>query len=156
MTSDVIEPSTDDHGAITTLASDDKVHAEYYRQELSDLNKAISILEAGSTKAAIDTAVAYLREDTVEWWEMLLEEDEENVLNCAEGLHGFLVSKVLPEVEKLICGVDQRPEVRLQAWGESMDPIRLAKLIALDSELDRQYERNLGMLLKLQAITAQK
>ncbi len=156
VTSDVIKPSTDDRGAITTLASEDEGHNEYYREELADLNKAISILETGTNKAAIDAAMACLREDTIEWWETLLEEDEDNVLNCAEGLHGFLVSKVLPEVQKLIRGVDQRPEIRLHAWGESMDPIRLARLIALDTELDRQYERNLGMLLKLQALKAEK
>jgi hypothetical protein len=86
----------------------------------------------------------------------LIAEDEDGVLDSAEGLHGFLVNKVLPEVEKLIRGVDQRPEIRLHAWGESMDPIRLARLIALDTELDRQYERNLGMLLKLQAMKAEK
>jgi hypothetical protein len=156
VTSDVGKPSTEDRVAITTLASEDEGQAEYYREELADLNKAISILEAGTSKAAIDTALACLREDTIEWWESLLEEDKEHVLNCAEGLHGFLVSKVRPEVERLIRGVDQRPEIRLHAWGESMDPIRLARLIALDTELDRQYERNLGMLLKLQAMNAEK
>ncbi len=156
VTSNVMKPSTEDRAAITTLASEDEGHAEYYREELADLNKAISILETGSTKAAIDAALACLRDDTIEWWETLLEEDEEKVLNSAEGLHGFLVRKVLPEVEKLIRGVDQRPEVRLHAWGESMDPIRLARLIALDTELDRQYERSLGMLLKLKAMQGEK
>ena len=154
--SDVMKPSTDDRAAITTLASEDEGHAEYYREELADLNKAISILEAGTSKAAVDAATACLREDTIEWWESLIAEDEDGVLDSAEGLHGFLVNKVLPEVEKLIRGVDQRPEIRLHAWGESMDPIRLARLIALDTELDRQYERNLGMLLKLQAMKAEK
>ena len=152
VTSEVMKPSTDDRSAVTTIAADDAGHAEYYREELDDLNKAISILEAGDTKAAIDAALACLREDTIEWWDTLKENDEDDVLDSAEGLHGFLVSKVLPEVEKLIRGVDQRPEIRLHAWGESMDPIRLARLIALDTELDRQYERNLGMLLKLQAM----
>lgn len=156
VTSVVMKPSTDDRSAVTTIPTDDAGHAEYYREELADLNKAISILEAGTSKAAIDSAMACLPEDTIEWWESLLEEDDENVLDSAEGLHGFLVSKVLPEVEKLIRGVDQRPEIRLHAWGKSMDPIRLARLIALDTELDRQYERNLGMLLKLQAMKAEK
>jgi hypothetical protein len=156
ITSKVERPSTTDRSAITTVASDDKGHAEYYRDELADLNKAISILEAGNTKAAKDAALNCLRKDTIEWWESLLEHDEDNVLDSVEGLHGFLVSKVLPELEKLIRGVDQRPEIRLHAWGESMDPIQLARLISLDTELDRQYERNLGVLLKLQAMKAQK
>lgn len=156
VTSDVMKPSSDDRSAITTIAADDAGHAEYYREELADLRKAISILEAGKTRAAIKAALACLREDTIEWWESLLEGDEDGVLDSAEGLYGFLVRKVLPEVEKLIRGVEQRPEIRLQAWGESMDPIRLARLIALDTELDRQYERNLGMLLKLQEMKASK
>jgi hypothetical protein len=65
--SDVMKPSTDDRAAITTLASEDEGHAEYYREELADLNKAISILEAGTSKAAVDAAMACLREDTIEW-----------------------------------------------------------------------------------------
>lgn len=68
----------------------------------------------------------------------------------------FPYFKTSPEISQLtvttIRDVDQRLVVRLHAWGDIMDPTRLARLIALDSEPDRQPERNLGMLLKLRAI----
>ena len=50
-----------------------------------------------------------------------------------------------------IAAVEQRPAVRLMAWGKSLDALRLMKLLLLDGELDRQFERTLGMLLALQA-----
>ena len=40
--------------------------------------------------------------------------------------------------------------MRRQAFGESLDPHRAARLQAHDMRLDRQFERTLGMLLKLQ------
>ena len=46
--------------------------------------------------------------------------------------------------------IASRPPVRRQAFGESLDPHRAARLQAHDIRLDRQLERTLGMLLKLQ------
>jgi hypothetical protein len=42
--------------------------------------------------------------------------------------------------------------VRLQAWGESTDPDRMDRLMQLDERLTRQYEKVLGILIKLQAL----
>ncbi|MCH9751497.1 MAG: hypothetical protein K0U61_04695 [Alphaproteobacteria bacterium] len=155
-TVDVSRPSADDNSAITTIAPDDQAHAAYYSEEMADLEKAIAILEADSTSAALDAALACLREDTTEWWDSHCEEEETEPNDTAANLLCFLKDKVVPEVWKLARGVDQRPAIRLQAWGESMNPIRLARLVALDGELDRQYERNLGMLLKLKAMPGEK
>ena len=40
--------------------------------------------------------------------------------------------------------------MRLQAWGESLDPFRMDKLLALDERLTRQVEKLMGMLIRLQ------
>jgi hypothetical protein len=42
-----------------------------------------------------------------------------------------------------------RPLIREQAFGESLDPHRLDKLANYEVHLDRELERILGMLLKL-------
>ena len=64
-------------------------------------------------------------------------------------LLAFLKGSIRGELAEQIRGVEQREAVRLQAWGQSLDPIRYVKLLALEGELDRQFERTLGMLLKL-------
>jgi hypothetical protein len=45
-----------------------------------------------------------------------------------------------------------RPAVRLQALGESLDPIRVERLLAIEARLDRQFEKALSMLLQLQEL----
>ena len=42
----------------------------------------------------------------------------------------------------------------MQAWGESLDPLRMDKLLALDERLTRQFEKVLGMLIRLQEMRA--
>ena len=100
----------------------------------------------------MNLAMALLREDTIEWWELYIDEwqieDDQDLR--AEKLHSFLKFKVQPEVESLVANVDQRPAIRLQAWGQSLNPVRYGKLLALQGELDRQFEKCLGMLIRLQ------
>lgn len=148
------KPKVSIEDALCVNSQDDEAHLTYYAEENADLDKAIAILEAGQTDAAVKAAMACLREDTVEWWDSVREDEEaaEEPSPLAEHLLRFLKRSVKPEVSKLKTGVEQRPAVRLQAWGQSVDPIRLARLIALNSELDRQFERNVGMLLKLQSM----
>ena len=43
----------------------------------------------------------------------------------------------------------RRPAIRLQAWGESLDPFRLDRVYALDERLTRQFEKTLAMLIRL-------
>ena len=42
------------------------------------------------------------------------------------------------------------PYVRLQAYGDSLDPIRANTLLTLDGRLTHQFEKAMGMLIKLQ------
>jgi hypothetical protein len=70
----------------------------------------------------------------------------------AARLLSFITGSLQEQMTEQIEAVEQRPAVRLQVWGQSLDPFRAAKLMALDGELDRQFERTLGMLLKLQSL----
>ncbi|MAN66220.1 hypothetical protein [uncultured Hyphomonas sp.] len=142
--------------ALETLANDDIEEGAYNDSEAQDLAKAVAILEAGQTQASIEAALACLRQDSLDWWANVVadEGDADTTEECAARLLSFITGSLQEQMTEQIQAVEQRPEVRLQVWGQSLDPFRTAKLMELDGELDRQFERTLGMLLKLQALRA--
>lgn len=139
--------------AVETGPEDDIKQGAYNAEEEEDLNKAIAILECSKTKAALDAAITLLRSDTIDWWNNVLEDEGEgdSTAERAERLLSFLSGVVREQMDDQIAAVEQRPAVRLMAWGKSVDALRLMKLLLLDGELDRQFERTLGMLMALQA-----
>ena len=97
-----------------------------------------------------------LREDTREWWaDMLargpdeLEEEEKPFTADPEGLRRFLEGEVLPWFEARKKELANRPFIRDQAFGESLDPDKLERLGRYEVHLDRKLERTLAMLLRL-------
>jgi hypothetical protein len=103
-----------------------------------------------------EAALAELREDTQGGWADTLklrpdelEEDEEPATADADGLRRFLEYKVLPWFEKRKEEIDQRPLLRDQAFGESLDPDKLERLGRYEVHLDRKLERMLSMLFRL-------
>jgi hypothetical protein len=100
--------------------------------------------------------VAALREDTQQSWADILardhdelEEDEEPATADAEGLRRFLEGEVLPWFEARKKELANRPLIREQAFGESLDPDKLERLGRYEVHLDRKLERTLAMLLRL-------
>lgn len=69
---------------------------------------------------------------------------------------GFLLVHARPKVERIEADMALRPHIRLQAWGESLDPHRMDKLLQLDERLTRQYEKLMGMLERTRQSTATK
>ena len=97
-----------------------------------------------------------MREDTQQWWADTLardpgelEEDEEPATADAEGLRRFLEGEVLPWFEARRKELANRPLIREQAFGESLDPDKLERLGRYEVHLDRKLERTLAMLLRL-------
>jgi hypothetical protein len=137
------------------IKSDDAKDAESeaeWSQMVSSAEHAEALLET-SDKGAYAEALASLPEDTAEWF---LEtcETEDRYEPDAESLKRFLRIEILPFFRKHLAGARGGPLVRLHAWGESLDPDRMDRLMQLDERLTRQYERTLGMLMKLQATRA--
>jgi hypothetical protein len=102
------------------------------------------------------TASLALREDTQGWWADTLardpddlEEDEEPATADAEGLRRFIESEVLPWFETRKKELANRPLIREQAFGESLDPDKLERLGRYEVHLDRKLEPMLAMLLRL-------
>jgi hypothetical protein len=97
-----------------------------------------------------------LCEDTQEWRAYLLarnpdelDEGEKAATADVEGLRRFLEGTVLPWLESRQKELVNRPLIREQAFGESLDPDKLERLGRYEVHLDRKLERMLAMLLRL-------
>jgi hypothetical protein len=142
-----------------------RVTPENTTEEMRDLEedeamtaKAFKILRTGKSDA-YDKAVATLREDTREWWEDTiardpeeLDEDEEPATPDTAGLLRFLEKEVLPWYAQRRKELENRPLIRAQAFGESVDPDRLERLGRYEVHLDRKLERTLTLLVRLQEL----
>lgn len=145
-----IRPEVSSAGAIKSDDVGDAESKAEWSEMVAVAEKAEARLE-DTDKDAYAEALANLPEETAEWF---LEtcETKDRYQPDAESLHRFLVVEVLPFFRKHLAGAKSGPAVRLQAWGESLDPDRMDRLIQLDERLTRLYEKTLGMLVKLQAI----
>jgi hypothetical protein len=74
-----------------------------------------------------------------------------------ESLRRFIEQKVLPCLETRRKELSNRPLIREQAFGESLDPDKLERLARYEVHLDRKLERSLAMLfrLKLRPVAAE-
>lgn len=99
-----------------------------------------------------EAALNALPEQTQVWFDDLAEEEEERFPRTADGLQSFLTFRAIPFFKSSREGALVGPLIRLQAWGESLDPERADKLLTLDERLMRQYEKALGMLIRLQEL----
>ncbi|MGI8740661.1 MAG: hypothetical protein ACR2KU_13970 [Gammaproteobacteria bacterium] len=117
--------------------------------------KALDILRTGTSKA-YEKALAALREDTRDWWKDCIsrdsddfDEDEEPATPDAAGVWRFLEKEVLPWYSQRRKELENRPLIRAQAFGESLDPDKLERLGRYEVHLDRKLERTLAMLIRL-------
>lgn len=131
--------------------------------------RAIAVLETGDP-AAYAEALEVLREDTADWWENVVGDDEQThpdgqqqegdsykpyARNSAQLLR-FLTDETMQNHRSTRGELERRPAIRLQALGESVDPFRMNLLLTLDERLARLCEKTLAMLLKLQELRPRK
>ena len=118
-------------------------------------SRAIKQLHSGK-RNAYNAALAMLREDTREWWEESLteepEEGDEPYAADSDGLLKFLEAEVLKWYATRRNELSNRPLIREQAFGESLDPDKLERLARYETHLDRKLERTLAMLLRLKEL----
>jgi len=139
-----------------------RVTSAYAEEEIRDLDdgeavtrRALEIL--GSRRNdAYEAALKQLLDETQDWWADTLklepdelEEDEEPATADVAGLRRFLEGKVLPWLEERKEEIGQRPLLRDQAFGESLDPDKLERLGRYEVHLDRKLERMLSILIRL-------
>ena len=108
---------------------------------------------------AYEAAIPALREDTQQWWAYVLrqnpeelDDDEEPFSPDGDSLRRFIEQKVLPSLETRRKELSNRPLIREQAFGESLDPDKLERLARYEVHLDRKLERTLAMLFRLKEL----
>jgi len=140
-----------------------RVTPEETAEEARDLDQdeamtrnAVVILDAGKPKA-YEQAVAALRADTREWWDDMIsrdpegfDEDEYLFTADSDGLRRFIEKELRPWYVQRRKELENRPLIRAQAFGQSLDPDKLSRLARYEVHLDRKLERTLAMLLRLQ------
>lgn len=137
--------------AIATSKQDDASLLAYSTEALQQVMQAKALLMNGC-KDTLSEAAALLQADSLEWWADEREDAPDRYAETVDGLLNFLKTKLIPWFEGLEKQAGERDAVRLQAQGESLDPKRMAFLHGLDERLGRQFEKTLGMLIKLQEI----
>lgn len=120
--------------------------------------KTLDILRTDK-KDAYDKALATLRRDTQEWWEERLSQDpddlgddEKPATPDAACLRRFLQEEVMACHAQRRKELANRPLIREQAFGETLDPDKLERLGRYEVHLDRKLERTLSMLLRLKEL----
>jgi hypothetical protein len=142
--------------AVTTTLADDEDLAVDTSDDEAHAADALSILEAGRPDA-YEQALAALRDDSRDFWMNNGTGDErENYPPNEEGLAKFIRHELMPLLQQQKTEATMRQAVRVQAWGESLDPNYLDRLMQLDERLTRQYEKLLGMLERARDSSASK
>lgn len=147
-------PEISSAGAIKNDDDEDAETEKMWAGMVEQAETSAQLLEANS-KDCYAQALACLPEETADWF---LEtcETEEKYNQDRESLERFIGAEVLPFFRKHLAGAQAGPTVRLQAWGESLDPHRMDRLMQLDERLTRQYEKLLGMLERARRNSASK
>ena len=135
--------------AVRANDAEDEEGAELWRECLAAAQASLASIEEDAP-GDLARAVELLPEGTQEWWQEHLDDKPDAQADPTAAFIRFLAVDVLPFFRGKRDAHEAGPTIRLQAWGESLDPIRTDKLLALDERLTRQYEKALGMLLRLQ------
>lgn len=135
---------------------DDRETIEAVREGVADVEATLSLIEEGSP---LEQAVARLDEDMRGWWNDALEETDDDGKRkyeaTPEGLGKFLREDGAPWRCSWLAVNEIRPAIRAQAIAESLDPQRVGRLWDMEARLDRQFEKALSMLIRLQDIRGQ-
>jgi hypothetical protein len=152
---DATNPSERVIDAIRATASDTEKDACDMQDDETMTRHALDLLNSRRNDA-YEAALASLRSDTQAWWaEVLacdpdeLDDNQEPATADVDGLRRFLEGDVLPWFETRKKELANRPLIREQAFGESLDPDKLERLGRYEVHLDRKFERMLAMLLRL-------
>ena len=141
--------------AIRATSSDTEDDIREMQDDEAMTHRALDLLGSRRNNA-YEAALEALREDTQKWWADTLSRDpdelddgEDAATEDGEGLRHFIESEVLPWFENRKMELANRPLIREQAFGESLDPDKLERLGRYEVHLDRKLERMLAMLLRL-------
>jgi hypothetical protein len=163
---DAKNPSERVIDAIRASPSDTEKDVRELENNEAMTRRALDLLNSRRNDA-YEAALAELREDTQQWWAQLLARDPDELYGIdpeelygnqepatadVDGLRRFLEGEVMPWFETRRKELGNRPLIREQAFGESLDPDKLERLSRYEVHLDRKLERTLAMLLRLKEL----
>ncbi len=144
--------------AIQATAQETEAEIADVQEDETMTHQAFELL-GSNRNDAYETAIAALREDTQQWWTYELQrnphdldDDERPFSPDSESLRRFIEQKVLPCLETRRKELSNRPLIREQAFGESLDPDKLERLARHEVHLDRKLERSPTMLFRLKEL----
>lgn len=142
--------------AVTTTITDDQDLAVDALDDEAHTRAALLILEADEPYA-FEKALLALRDDSRDFWaDNRMGDAPEKYPPTAAGLANFIRRELMPLLEQQKTEATMRQAVRVQAWGESLDPNYMDRLMQLDERLTRQYDKLLGMLERARDSSASK
>jgi hypothetical protein len=137
--------------------ADDTKTVTGIRDGITDTEATLAMIEAG---ASLEEVEARMDDDLADWWREALEETDSKgqpkYANSIDGLKRFLMIEALPWRRKWLAANVIRPAIRTQVRAESFDAHRIRQLWDMEARLDRQFEKSLGMLIRLQEMRAGK
>lgn len=132
---------------------DDSDTIEAIREGIRDAEATLALIAAGAT---LEQAEARMDEDLRDWWRGDLDETDDKgqpkYAGTPEDLKRFLSEDALPWRKGWLASNSARPAIRAQVRAESFDAFRIRQLWEMEARLDRQFEKALGMLIRLQEI----
>ncbi len=142
---------TSSHEALKTDETTDIRDKRDLADSLQRSETAIALLEGAPEEDLTNEALALLSDDTRAWWEDHKEDLEDSSEPLSQHLLSFLRVDVIPLLKNGLKSIQQRPLVRQQIHGESLDPTRLTILHKMDERLARQFDQTLQTLERLQS-----
>lgn len=140
---------------IRATPSDTELDIRGMNDDEAQTHQALHILSSKRTDA-YEAALVTLNKDTQVWWSDYLTQETEELEDGDEpaspdrsGLRKFIEEEVLPWYENRKKEFANRPLIRDQAFGDSLQINKLERLGRYEVHLDRKLERMLSMLLRL-------
>jgi hypothetical protein len=115
---------------------------------LNNILEAVRLLEGDG--AGYNNALNLMCEEDREWWEVTIEDEENQATE--EDLLAFVLAKLKPWYEHQLTVATHHAEIKAQAFGEGVRSDRLVILNRYESHLDRKFQRTLSMLIKLKEL----
>ena len=138
--------------ALTTTTKERDEELSDTRKQRTKIEKALGFAEDGSYETALKALPPFI----VEWWNETLEECEDEEDDDYQATAGSLVEWLRIDVLQWLQNSENalvlHHDIRNQAFGESLDPVKFNELGKWEAHLDRKLERTLAMLVKLREL----
>lgn len=150
---------TDDlRHALVSTPGDTQAELRSLRSALKTCRGIAAGLDQSTTKS-LDQALGDLDEGIRDWFDGLLDgrfqpADDHTYGRTGPDLLRFLTKEALPWLESRATELENRPLIREQAFGASLNPEAMEKLARYEVHLDRKLEKSLGMLYRLKELSA--